>query len=207
MRNKKGFTLIEMVVVLAVIAILAAILAPTLTRYIESARVHRAESDCKVIASAIATFNADVGEWPIWKAASAMQDSSAAYDLLYGPGTNPVVGTGLTTWTSILGATAKIDSLSSQLNANKPSYSVVQGRRQFKGPYLSESSGKQDIGIDPWGDRYLVVVKSLKPGAGANASYVLSAGPNKVIETPYDMALGGGVTPGPGGDDIWCPIR
>ncbi len=207
MRNNKGFTLIEMVVVLAVIAILAAILAPSLTRYIESARVQRAENDCKVIASAIAVFNSDVGEWPVWKAASAMQDSSAAYDLLIGPGTTPAVATTGTGWAAAIATTAKTDSIYSQLNANKPGYATGNGNRKWKGPYLSEISGKQNIGIDPWGNRYLVVVKSLQPGAGANASYVLSAGPNETIETAFDMTLGGTTAPGPVGDDIWCPVR
>src|SRR5205085_2716033 len=39
MKDSRGFTLIEMVVVLAVIAILAAILTPIVTSYIERARV------------------------------------------------------------------------------------------------------------------------------------------------------------------------
>ena len=150
MRNTKGFTLIEMVVVLAVIAILAAILAPTLTRYIESARVRRAETDCKVIAGAVAVFNADMGEWPIWKSgvANKMQLAADAVNLLVGPGTSPQVGT-TTGWTAMLSAaigdTTAAATISSQLNSNKPGYPVVQGRRQWKGPYLSEASGKQQI--------------------------------------------------------------
>ncbi len=211
MKNKKGFTLIEMVVVLAVIAILSAILAPTLTRYIESARIHRAQNDVKVIASAIAVFNSDVGEWPIWKSGSAMQSASSAVNMLAGPGTTPAASD-TTNWVGALALIAGGDStkvsLSGQLNANTPGYPITgNGRRQWKGPYLSTASGAQEIGTDPWGNRYLVVVKSLQPGAAATASYALSAGPNEMIETAFGLTLGAGAAPGPGGDDIICFIR
>ena len=37
MKNKKGFTLVELIVVLVILAILAALLVPTLTGYIDKA--------------------------------------------------------------------------------------------------------------------------------------------------------------------------
>ena len=38
MKNKKGFTLVELIVVLVILAILAALLVPALTGYIDKAR-------------------------------------------------------------------------------------------------------------------------------------------------------------------------
>ena len=40
-RNNKGFTLVELIVVLVILAILAAILVPALLGYIDKARIHR----------------------------------------------------------------------------------------------------------------------------------------------------------------------
>src|SRR5262245_8559272 len=46
-QDAQGFTLMEMVVVLAVIAILAAILTPIINSYVERARLNGARSDVK----------------------------------------------------------------------------------------------------------------------------------------------------------------
>lgn len=45
--NKKGFTLIELIVVIAIIAILAAILIPALLNYINAAQVAKNQSNAR----------------------------------------------------------------------------------------------------------------------------------------------------------------
>jgi prepilin-type N-terminal cleavage/methylation domain-containing protein len=51
--SDEGFTLLEMAVVLAIIAIIAAILTPVVTKYIDQARTARADEDTKKIAQAV----------------------------------------------------------------------------------------------------------------------------------------------------------
>jgi prepilin-type N-terminal cleavage/methylation domain-containing protein len=46
--NKKGFTLIELIVVIAIIAILAAILIPALLDYIDCCKLYASSIKCKI---------------------------------------------------------------------------------------------------------------------------------------------------------------
>src|SRR5215831_6794834 len=75
MKTNKGFTLIEVAVVLAAIAILAAILTPIVTSYIDQARLTRANADTKKIAEAILLYKRDTGLWPAYDTVGAAQTS------------------------------------------------------------------------------------------------------------------------------------
>ena len=51
--NKKGFTLVELIVVIAIMAILAAVLVPTVVNKINDAKESAAKSDMSTVANAI----------------------------------------------------------------------------------------------------------------------------------------------------------
>lgn len=48
-KNRKGFTLVELVVVIAIIGVLAAILIPTMMNYVKKARLKAANANAKLI--------------------------------------------------------------------------------------------------------------------------------------------------------------
>ncbi len=56
LNNKKGFTLIEIVIVIVIIAILAAILVPQLTKWIDKAKLARFKSEADTVRNAVAAY-------------------------------------------------------------------------------------------------------------------------------------------------------
>ena len=75
--NNKGFSLVELIIVIAIMAILSAALAPQLMKYIEKSRVSTDQSSCAAIESCV---NAALAEEAVYKevAASGSNGASAA---------------------------------------------------------------------------------------------------------------------------------
>ena len=62
---RKGFTLIEMVIVIAVIAILAGLLVPMVGSILSDARVSAGKAECKQVATAILRYSIKRGIFPL----------------------------------------------------------------------------------------------------------------------------------------------
>jgi prepilin-type N-terminal cleavage/methylation domain-containing protein len=203
--HARGFTLIELTVVLAVIVTLALILTPSIANIINDARVARARSDSQTLVGAIVQFYKDNGFFPQWATASGGGPGTAQsrVDLLVSRGNIPAEDQP-SPWT-----TGRSDLLSNQLLINAPVYTLKAPSSQFgwNGPYLSP-----DLGADPWGNRYVVNVGLIdvtagplgRNGAPKSAVWVLSAGSNGIIETLYSQLA---IAATLGGDDIGIRIQ
>lgn len=64
MLRNKGFTLIELMVVVAVIGVLGAMLVPQVSRMVDKARVSRTTAELASIGNAMNIYLADVGSYP-----------------------------------------------------------------------------------------------------------------------------------------------
>lgn len=215
-RGQGGFTLLEIMVAVAIVAGLATAVAPNVMQQIERSKVARAMSDVKTIANAVNAFHNDVGRLPERYTSYSYDDGNlqnvgpaqdAAYldDVTaqtrsgYSSGGHPRCyvdspWTGSVCWNYHLG-------FSQWLTANG---GVGYDASKWRGPYLQKNP------LDPWGKRYYVLLIGNGParnwGCGNTWSFnsvvVLSAGPNGVIETPSHIWYSGYWEPKTYGDDV-----
>ena len=201
--DRAGFTLVEVIVVLAVVLMLTGIAVPLIGGYVEDGRRARAESEAKMLAAAILRTHKDLGDWPSRNGSGTPR---TVYVLISGPSkpaANPW-GTGgsFPTWamSSTLG-----DLLDNHLLANTPmgqsgaAYATT-GSARWRGPYLAGGSP-----VDPWGRPYVCNVLA---GYNVHATnnkrvYVLSAGPDGIFQTSSDATATSDIA----GDDIGLVVN
>jgi type II secretion system protein G len=87
MGNQKGFTLIELMIVVAIIGILTAIAFPLYANVQQRARIAKAQADVRTLASAIVIYSAHTGLIPTTGLAglSVLTVSTAANGVTAGP--------------------------------------------------------------------------------------------------------------------------
>ena len=75
---KRGFTIVELLVVVAIIGVLLGIVSVAANGAIRNGRAKRATAMCNVLQQAIAAYNAQKGEWPrtIESKAASMGDAT-----------------------------------------------------------------------------------------------------------------------------------
>ncbi len=202
LRNAQGFTLIEVIVVIAVVAILAAILTPTVVKNIDDSKVARAKNEVQVIGAAMTSFYKDLGRWPTSNGAANNPDYLY---LLYGPGTAPTnSGHNTQYWSKDTGwPAARKDTFTHHLIENNPygagAVYPTTGEYKWHGPYLAE------IKADPWGTHYACNEIYFYSGAGTPyAVWVWSAGPDRQSDTRVNQPM---ATAQLGDDDIGVRLK
>jgi prepilin-type N-terminal cleavage/methylation domain-containing protein len=216
--GQKGFTLLEIIVVLAVIGALAAMLAPVVFRYIDDAKKAQAQNDVNTIASAIQHMYKDTGRWAFYMdgtggltytlntdAAVLSSNTLCTGGAATADNTAPAVGSSL-----MPTGAALCDSLVNQLVKNTPfatNLGVVyktDGARPWKGPYLERIPA-----LDPWARSYLVNIGNADPNKEAFGNKVwvvaISAGPDGVLQTVVTTLAKD--NPQVGGDDIVARVK
>lgn len=202
-KQSAGFTLVEVVVVLAVVLLLSGIAVPLISSYVEDSRRGRAEAEVKMIAGALTNFYKDVGQFPSRDSSAKDYTLKAFFTGNAVPKTDPFVKTH--SWSDWARSTSTGDILDNHLLSNAPGAKTTAayattGDRRWRGPYLSSSAP-----VDPWSRPYVVNVISAYSTDATNYKklFVMSAGPNGVIDTNANAAS----TDTLGGDDIGVIIQ
>ncbi len=180
--GRGGFTLIELILVVAVVAILAAILVPTVFSILDDSAVAKGRADVKAISGALVAFRKDVGEWPTRDADVA---SPAEVNMLYSGTTAPV----LADFSPALGGGDPFDCATGTncetfefpflTNSSASNAYSATGKKQWKGPYLSENP------TDGFDTPYIAYVRRLRRSGvvTTDRAWIVFAGENQVYET------------------------
>ncbi len=188
-----GFTMIEILAVLGIIAVLAAVTAPSIVKHITDSKIARAQHDVEVIATSMAGFYKDLGRWPTDNDGDFRPQDQEVRLLWTVSGDTPaqVGGAG---WTNL----NPRDTFENQLILNEPGGVPANaypstGDNCWNGPYALRFK------CDPWGHQYLCNVRGFHLGQ-AGPVWVISAGPDGRIDsivTDFNMS----------GDDIGYMLR
>lgn len=173
MRNERGFTMIEVIVIVAVLAILGGILTPMVIKEIAKSKVTRAAADMEAISTAFTQYYADTGYWPEkYTGTTDRRTTLRDYKCFY------VNDKSLTGWDG--------PYVEKGTNAGGSRVVAVQNAGTWEGL------------VDPWGRPFRVIYGKVGGTSVAGGIAVLASGPDATFDTSDADALLGTAS----GDDI-----
>ena len=211
--DRSGFTLIEIVIAVAIVAIFAAAMSPMVFRHLEDAKISKAQNESEVIATAVLSYFKDVGKWPITNANGPAGNgiNRVVSSTKMATGNGPGAASGASKWGSY-GTTKPLgdylyfnnpdnDSSPTGASANQANQDwPTSGTGAWRGPYLESYSFE-----DPWGNAYVInshYFQGRYTGSIRHKVFALSAGPNGLWETGFTDSASEEIQ----GDDIGTVI-
>jgi len=172
--NQKGFTLIELIIVVMIITILASILIPAGNQARQRARMAKAQSHVSVLELGITAFQTDFGYYPTKNTSQTVETSNQ--DILE----------------LLSGFTF---SGSGESATKSPSSNPTVTGANWNGPYLeidaSDTSG--GVMVDPWNNAYTFALDldgnagSTPPSNNVYSFDIMSGGPDGSVNGTDDI--------------------
>lgn len=141
-----GFTLTELLVVIGIIALLAGIAVPTVSRAIEGGKKAKARSELQAIVAAVKAYKQEYGCWPATEPMST--DTTGEFGAWYGP----------SKWATSTGLSRGRDLMKILSGQNVGSGLGATWPRPMNPKQIRFLEGAQTDGtfVDPWGMQYCV---------------------------------------------------
>lgn len=96
-KNNKGFSLVELIVVIAIMAVLVGVLAPQLIKYVEKSREATDIQNCDSIATTLKTYYSDKEGAPATIKVTVSKDAAPVIEPTEPTAQTPLTDTGLET--------------------------------------------------------------------------------------------------------------
>lgn len=194
LRSSTGFTLIEIIFVLAIVAVLTAIFIPLAVNQLGQADLTRAAADVDAIATALTTFYSDVRQFPTCDSSDCSTTNKTLRFLAFGDGTGDLSGSYPAETSSNWGTLSTKDSSTPARNnafnhlgqndpnaAGGPATSTDYRTNKWNGPYMTK------FALDPWGRTYIAHVGAIAKGGSPvvtdGKGWIISAGPDNTLNT------------------------
>jgi len=171
--RQRGFTVLEVAIVAAIIAILAAMLTPVAVNMMDKADITRAQADINALITALENFKADTKEYPTRRANGTANWVRVLYSGENWPG-------GATFASGVNYGNNRRNRLWEHFIENgSDRYAAWNSVTMigWHGPYLSS-----DI-LDPWGRPYIIATRAFSSPGTTFYAWILSAGPDGQFQT------------------------